>query len=81
MVRTLVSLSDEKLKKLDNLARRSKKSRAQLMREAIDLYLKKKDHESESWKELVRHTTGLWKQKKVDGLAYERKLREEWERS
>ena len=80
MVRTLISLSDQNLKRLDRLARRSKKSRAQLVREAIDLYLKKNDNNRESWKELVRQTAGLWKHKNIDGLEYERKLREEWER-
>lgn len=80
MVRTLISLSDPKLKRLDILARKSKKSRAQLVREAVDLYLKKHDRKPESWKDLVRRTAGLWKHKNIDGLEYERKLREEWER-
>lgn len=80
MVRTLISLPEQKLKKLDMLARKSKKSRAQLVREAVDLYLKKNDKPQESWKELVKRTAGIWKHKNVDGLEYERKLREEWER-
>ena len=79
MVRALISLSDQELKKIDVLARKNKKSRAQVVREAIDLYLRKNETR-ESWKDLTRRTAGIWKHKKVDGLAYERKLREEWER-
>ena len=80
MVRTLISLPNPKLKKLDLLARKGKKSRAQVVREAIDLYLKKNDHKQESWKELVRQTAGLWKHKNIDTDTYLAQLRSEWER-
>ena len=80
MVRTLISLPDAELKRLDIFARKNKKSRAQLVREAVDLYLKKHDRKQESWKELVQRTAGLWKNKNIDGLEYERKLRKEWKR-
>ena len=80
MVRTLISLPDQELKRLDVLARKNKKSRAQLVREAVDLYLKKHDRKQESWKEIVRKTAGLWKHKNTDTDTYLAQLRAEWDR-
>ena len=80
MVRTLISISDQKLRKIDVLARKNKKSRAQVVREAVDLYLKKNEVKQENWKELVRRTAGLWKHKNIDTDAYLTRLRSEWER-
>jgi len=77
MVRTLISLPDKDLRKLDILAHKAKKSRAQVVREAVAVYLEK--NEPQSWKEIVAKCAGMWKHKKIDGLAYERQLREEWE--
>lgn len=77
MVRTLISFPDKDLKKLDNLANKARKSRAQVVREAVTVYLKK--NEQQSWKEIVAKCAGMWKDKNIDGLAYERQLREEWE--
>ena len=58
MVRTLISLPDQVLKQLDQLARKNKKSRAQLVREAVKLYLDKSVRKEQSWQELVRSTAG-----------------------
>ena len=80
MVRTLISLPDQKLKQLDVLARKNKKSRAQVMREAVDLYLNNNDRRRESWHELVRQTAGLWKHKNIDTDTYLTQLRTEWDR-
>ena len=80
MVRTLISLPDQKLKQLDMLARRNRKSRAQVMREAVDLYLKNNDRKQESWHELVRSTAGIWKHKNMDTDTYLAQIRAEWDR-
>ena len=80
MVRILISLPDQKLKQLDVLARKNKKSRAQVAREAVDLYLDKNDRRQESWQELVRSTAGIWKHKNMDTDTYLAKLRAEWDR-
>jgi len=78
MVRALITFKEEQLKKLDRLARKNKQSRAQVVREAIDLYVTQKEKEP-TWKEIVAKCAGMWKHKKIDGLVYERKLREEWD--
>lgn len=79
MVRVLISLKDEQLKKIDRLARKKKQSRAQVIREAIEEYVSKKENEP-TWEELVRKTAGIWKHKNIDTDAYLEALRSEWDR-
>jgi len=79
MVRALITISEKDLKELDRCARQKKQSRAAIMREALSLYLKT-ESKKPTWEEIVRKTAGMWKHKKIDGLEYTNKLREEWER-
>jgi metal-responsive CopG/Arc/MetJ family transcriptional regulator len=79
MVRTLIAISEKDLKELDRCARQKKKSRAAIIREALALYLKT-NCKKETWGQTVHKTASIWKHKKVDGLDYTNKLREEWER-
>jgi metal-responsive CopG/Arc/MetJ family transcriptional regulator len=71
-MRTLVDLGDTQLQELDELSKEEKRSRAALIREAIDDFLAKRrsKHESEAF--------GLWGKRKVDGLVYQDKVRGEW---
>lgn len=73
MRRTLVGLPDKALKDLDALSEIQHVSRAELIRQAVSLYLEKfkpADKADEAF--------GLWETKKIDGLAYQARLREEW---
>ena len=49
-----------------------KRSRAALIRQAIDDYLAKKPGNQED------DAFGLWGKRKVDGLVYQEKVRREW---
>ena len=71
-MRTLVDVGDTQLQELDELSKAEKRSRAALIREAIDDFLAKRrsQHEGEAF--------GLWGKRKVDGLAYQEKVRSEW---
>ena len=71
-MRTLVDVGEPQIRALDQLSRADKRSRAALIREAIDDYLAKRrgKHASEAF--------GLWGKRKVDGLAYQEKVRREW---
>jgi metal-responsive CopG/Arc/MetJ family transcriptional regulator len=71
-MRTLVDLGDAQIKALDELSKKEKRSRAALIRQAIDDYLGKRrdDQNGDAY--------GLWGKRKVDGLAYQRKVRSEW---
>jgi hypothetical protein len=72
VMRTLVDLADAQLQALDELSRKEKRSRAALIRRAIDEYLAKQRDKQE------RDAFGLWGKRKVDGLAYQGKMRSEW---
>lgn len=71
-MRTLVDISETQLRRLDELARRERQSRAALIREAIDGYLDERTSKAAS------DAFGLWGKQAVDGLAYQRKVRSEW---
>jgi metal-responsive CopG/Arc/MetJ family transcriptional regulator len=71
-MRTLVDLPDRDLQELTELGRRSKRSRAALIREAIAAYLEVRRRGSET------DAFGLWGPRGQDGLTYQRKARAEW---
>lgn len=73
MKRTLVGFSDQDIQALDALSDLKQVSRAELIRQAVSLYLEKFRPVEPSEKAF-----GAWKDKKVDGLAYQQRLREEW---
>ena len=74
MTRILADLPDEDIKWLDQLAADQGKSRAAVLREAVEAY------RAESHKEGFEKYFGLWERhgSTVDGLEYERQLRDEW---
>ena len=74
MGRFLVDVPADDVRKLDEIAKREGKSRAAVLREAVSSYLE------ESRKEGFEKYFGLWERhgSTVDGLEYERQLREEW---
>jgi metal-responsive CopG/Arc/MetJ family transcriptional regulator len=71
-MRTLVDLRDAKVQALDELSKREKRSRAALIRLAIDEYLARRHSKQEG------DAFGLWRTRKVDGLVYQEKVRTEW---
>jgi predicted transcriptional regulator len=71
-MRILVDLGDAQLEALDELSKKEKESRAALIRQAIDDYLAKRRSKKEG------DAFGLWGKRKVDGLAYQEKVRGEW---
>ena len=74
MGRFLVDVPADDVRKLDEIAKREGKSRAAVLREAVSNYLEV------SRKEGFEKYFGLWERhgSTVDGLEYERQLREEW---
>lgn len=71
-MRTLIDLADSQVAALDELSKVEKKSRAALIRRAIDDYLAKRRVVQEE------EAFGLWGNDKVDGMAYQKRLRREW---
>jgi metal-responsive CopG/Arc/MetJ family transcriptional regulator len=71
-MRTLVDLGETQVQALDDLARKDKRSRAAVIREAVEEYLKKHRVSDQ------RDAFGLWGDRKMDGLAYQERVRGEW---
>jgi metal-responsive CopG/Arc/MetJ family transcriptional regulator len=71
-MRIFVNIGDNQLRALDQLSKEDKRSRADLIREAIEDYLAKRCGKQ------IGDAFGLWGKTKVDGLAYQRKVRNEW---
>jgi metal-responsive CopG/Arc/MetJ family transcriptional regulator len=73
MRRTLVGFTEGDLEALDALSEAKHVSRAELIRQAVSSYLEKYKPA-----DAAEEAFGLWKTRKIDGLAYQTKLREEW---
>ncbi|MGY4319050.1 ribbon-helix-helix protein, CopG family [Bradyrhizobium sp. JR3.5] len=71
-MQALVDLGDSQIQALDELSKKDMRSRAALIRQAIDDYLAKRHSKQEG------DAFGLWGKRKVDGLTYQEKVRREW---
>jgi predicted transcriptional regulator len=71
-MRTLIDIGENEIRALDELARKQRQSRAALIRQAVRAYLDKRAGET------AADAFGLWGEKKVDGVAYQRRIRGEW---
>jgi len=71
-MRMLVEIDDACIRELDALAKEAKRSRAALIRDAIDDYLAGRRNKHE------RGAFGLWGRRKMDAVAYQAKMRREW---
>jgi metal-responsive CopG/Arc/MetJ family transcriptional regulator len=71
-MRTLVDIPKAQLAALAEIGARRKLSRAAVIREAIAVYL------GQHRRAERMDAFGLWGQRKVDGLAYQEKMRGEW---
>ncbi|HBI7614133.1 CopG family transcriptional regulator [Escherichia coli] len=72
MGRILLELSDEAIKRLDDLEVQRNLPRADLLREAIEQYLENQSQTA------ISSALGIWQGCEEDGVEYQRKLREEW---
>ncbi|EGT0663961.1 MULTISPECIES: ribbon-helix-helix domain-containing protein [Citrobacter] len=74
MGRILLDLSDDVIKRLDDLKVQRNLPRAELLREAVEQYLERQDRAEIT----ISNALGLWQGCEEDGVEYQRKLREEW---
>jgi metal-responsive CopG/Arc/MetJ family transcriptional regulator len=70
-MRTLVDIPDRQIDDLKSICDARNVSRAEVIRQAISAYI-------ESNRPSTVEAFGLWKGRKLDGLAYQKKLRAEW---
>ena len=78
MVRTVVSLDPDDKAWLDRQARERRVTMTELVRVAVRRLRADGESAAVSFDDLLARTSGLWKQE--DGLRYQRRLRDEWER-
>ncbi|MCY4601923.1 MAG: ribbon-helix-helix domain-containing protein [Acidobacteria bacterium] len=71
-MRTIIDLPEEQVQRLGELCRREGMSRAEAVRRAVTDYLNA--HGVRERQEAF----GMWRERRVDGLEYERRLRREW---
>ncbi|EHK0946433.1 ribbon-helix-helix domain-containing protein [Citrobacter farmeri] len=74
MGRILLDLSDEAIKRLDDLKQLRNLPRAELLREAVEQYLERQG-QAET---MISNALGIWQDCEEDGVEYQKKLREEW---
>ena len=72
-MRTLIDIPEEDLVLLRQISKAEGVSRAELVRRAISASLAPRRRAP------LTEAFGIWKDSPVDGLAYQERLREEWE--
>lgn len=80
-MRTIVDLPEEQIKSLDSLGKKKKLSRAALVRQAVERYI---NEEGQTAKGDLDKYFGVFKDESaifdgLDGLAWQRKTRAEWD--
>jgi hypothetical protein len=78
MVRTVISLDPDDKAWLDRQARREGAPMTELVRRAIRRFREASEANPSEFEDLLRETSGIGDF--GDGLAYQRKLRREWDR-
>jgi hypothetical protein len=71
-VRTIIELPDDQIEALASLCRSEGISRAEAIRRAVAHYVGQRRHAT------VAAAFGLWRDRPIDGLEFERELRDEW---
>lgn len=71
-MRTIVDIPDKVIETLDQIGSTAHRSRAALIRDAINSYL------CEHHREESTEAFGIWKDKITDGVEYQRRVRNEW---
>ncbi|MEW6487682.1 MAG: CopG family transcriptional regulator [Thermodesulfobacteriota bacterium] len=77
MVRTVIGLDPEDKQWLDDKAREEHVPMAEIVRRAVRRLRSESELGLECFDRVLRDTSGVWEGE--DGLAYQRRLRDEWE--
>jgi hypothetical protein len=72
-MRTIIELPGDQIEGLDALCRRDGISRAEAIRRAVARHLEAERAAGPN------RAFGLWRARPVDGLKYERRIRDEWQ--
>jgi hypothetical protein len=72
-MRTIIELPDDQLEALADLCRSEGISRAEAIRQAVAHYTRGRRSKA------VTAAFGVWRNRAIDALQYERQLRDEWD--
>jgi len=72
MGRILIDLPDEQIDELAAIGEEQQRPRAAVIRDAISAYV------ASNKRRAAVDVFSLWQERKIDGLQYQRELREEW---
>lgn len=75
-MRTLIDLPKEQMEALAALCQREGISRAEAVRRAVALMLEEKKI---GLQQALQDSFGMWKNRAIDGVEYQRELRAEWD--
>ncbi|MCC8368736.1 MAG: ribbon-helix-helix domain-containing protein [Rickettsia endosymbiont of Oxypoda opaca] len=73
-MRTIIDIADSQIKILDQLSQKKKVARADIIRQALADYIANYNQSKKGFDAAF----GLWKDKNLDSLEYQAKLRNEW---
>jgi hypothetical protein len=76
MIRTIISISEEDKAWLEETAAEEGVPMTEVVRRALRMLRAKTERDEPPTAQLLERTCGLWKGE--DGLAYQRRLRDEW---
>jgi len=79
-MRTIIELTDEQVQRLKKLCEREGISRAEAVRRGVDLLLEHEKKRRDEFQAALDAAFGMWKDRGIDGVEYQRKLRAEWDR-
>ena len=71
-MRTIIDLQDKQIEALKELGEKTRLSRAELIRRAVNDYLAKNKNKPD------KDVFGLWQDRNLDALEHQSKLRQEW---
>lgn len=75
VMRTIIEIPKEVVEELDRIGTNENRSRASLIRDAIDDFLETKTDRTDK-----TASFGIWKNRNVDGLDLQQALRSEWDK-
>lgn len=83
-MRTNVELTDEQISQLKSYCEREGISRAEAVRRGVDLLLgthrEARALRLQEWRDALAATFGMWKDRGIDAVDFQRTLRAEWDR-
>lgn len=77
-MRVEIDLGESQIQALDELSKAEHKSRDSLIQQALEEYLSRQTVPPQTRFSKADPAFGLWKDRKVDGLEYQERLRSEW---